>query len=511
MTANIPMTARKQNMNRRWNPPLGDVPTIALVGRPNVGKSTLFNRLTHSKQALVASVPGTTRDRKEGAVRRERYLFKLIDTGGMGFGTDLGFSTEVEGQIDEALLEADLVWVVLDAKDGLNPFDGELVQKINRANIPCKIVINKVDNDQRVGAMAEFYRLGIEEMHPISATHGRGLDSLLEASAAAIPGIVAQQHADSNEEDLEDESRPLRVAFLGRPNVGKSSLINCVLDRSRMIVSEIAGTTREAVEIPFSLQGRDYILVDTAGIRRKSRTKEHLEKIGVLQSLGALNRVDVAILVVDGSEALAVQDARIASYILEHRRAVVVAMNKWDVVDSGKAPRAGQQAKDVEADAMQRLRFLDFAPMVRTSALEGSGIEQLFKEIDKAAIQFRRRVQTADLNRMVQAAVMRFPPPAKGHSPTRVNYGTQLGSGPPFFRFFTNHPDQIGDAYTRFFEHQLRHAFGFKGTPLRIEWKGRDEKRRHDHHRSDGSHSEPKGKSPVMKPARKSGGKREGR
>jgi GTP-binding protein len=335
-------------------------------------------------------------------------------------------------------------------------------------------VVNKVDNVGRRQGLVEFYALGTERLQAISAEHGLGVDDLLEATAAELPGMRPARPAGTGEPEDAAAAPParadggLRVAFVGRPNVGKSSLVNLALGRARMIVSEVAGTTREAVETSFHLYGRDYVLVDTAGIRRRARTHEHLEKLGVLHSLGALDWVQVAVLVVDASEELATQDARIASYIVEHRRAVVVALNKWDRV-AGNARRA----REVEDAVRERLRFLEFAALVRTSAVDGTGIQPLFREIGRAATQFQREIQTADLNRMVQAATLRFPPPAQRGSPTRIYYGAQVGTGPPAFRFFTNHPKQIDDAYTRFFENQLRHHFGLQGTPVRIDWRAR--------------------------------------
>jgi len=470
---NFPTSDRKPLSTRNHPSPGGTagMPVIALVGRPNVGKSTLFNRLTRSRQALVAAVPGTTRDRREGVVDDGQYRFRLVDTGGMSFGMGLEFSREVEAQVGEAVVAADYLWLVLDAREGLNPFDADLHRWVVRQGRPYRVVVNKADDLRQRSNVAQFYALGTDRIHAISAEHALGVSDLLEATAADLPGMKR-----GVAEGVEDAGPgALRVAFLGRPNVGKSSLLNRVLGRARMIVSETAGTTREAVEVPFELYGRDYVLVDTAGIRRRARTEEHLEKLGVLHTLGSLDWVRVAILVVDASEEIATQDARIGSYILDHRRAVVVAMNKWDRVKGG-----ARHAKEVEEDIRERLRFLQFAAFVRTSAIEGAGIEALFREVQRAAAQFQREIRTADLNRVVQAASLRFPPPAQAGSPTRIHYGTQVGREPPAFRFFTNHPKRIDEAYTRFFENQLRHHFGLEGTPLRIEWRGRSGERTGD-------------------------------
>lgn len=462
----------KTNNNNREIPDIQR--TIVLIGRPNVGKSTLFNRLTRSRKALVTAVPGTTRDRKEAEVVRDEFTFKLVDTGGLGFGHEMAFSKEVEMQIETALNEADLVWMILDAKDGLNPFDEELHRRVVRSGKPFLAVINKADNPGRRDDLSEFYRLGVEDIFPISSHHGTGIGDLLESSSRILPAILAEQLGAAAEEE---GPHPTKVALVGRPNVGKSSLLNRILGDERMIVSPIPGTTRESVEVPFRAFGKEYLLVDTAGIRRKSKTKEHLEKIGVLQSLGAIPRVHVVLLVVDAAEEIATQDARIASYILERNRAVVLLLNKWDCIGKSRT-----KARAVEDDIERKLGFLNFAARVRTSALVdgplgGQGLEKVFREIDLAASQFSRKIQTADLNRMIQAAVLRFPPPMKGRSHTRINYGLQVATGPPTFRFFTNHPESIPDSYTRFFENQLRYHFGFAGTPLRIHWQGKDSSR----------------------------------
>jgi GTP-binding protein len=261
----------------------------------------------------------------------------------------------------------------------------------------------------------------------------------------------------------------VRLAFVGRPNVGKSSLVNRILGEERQIVSTVAGTTREAVEIPFRIFDADYVLVDTAGIRRRARTKEHLEKLSVVNALAAMDRADVIVLVVDAEDGAAEQDARIAGYILERGRGLVVAMNKWDRVMAGaKLP------KDAEADIGHTLRFTEFAPHVRISAVTGLGLERLFKEVAAVAREYGREVQTADLNRVAQLATRLTPPPGRSGSASRIFYGTQTRTRPPVFRFFTNHPDQIPESYSRFFENQLRYHFGFKGIPLRIEWRGRE-------------------------------------
>jgi GTP-binding protein len=438
-------------------------PTIALVGRPNVGKSTLFNRLAGGRRALVAATPGLTRDRRIEDVTFEGYRFFLVDTGGMAFEQEGTFSEAVAEQVAFGVEDASCVWLVMDATEGLNPFDHELYRWLLRRHKPVFLIVNKADNASRRAELGDFYALGSDALLAVSALHGTGISEALEATAAVLPELHAPPA-----DDMAEEGRAIRILFLGRPNVGKSSLLNCVLGEGRMIVSEQAGTTREAVDVEFCREGRIYKLIDSAGIRRRAKTKDYLEKIGVISSLGALRRTDVAVLVVDAAEAISEQDARIASYILEQRRGIVVALNKWDRVE-GDPERKSQ----CEEGFSRKLGFLAFAPRVQTSALHGTGIDRLFKEIQAVQQNFCRRIQTADLNRVLQMAALRQAPPARGRVPTKVFYGSQIRARPPTFCLFTNHPAEIKEPYTRYMEKQLRYHFGLKGTPLNIVWKGR--------------------------------------
>ncbi len=455
-----------------------DLPVLALVGRPNVGKSTLFNRLSGTRKALVAPVAGVTRDRREQVVRRDGYAFTLVDTGGMSFSAGGDFAQEIVQQITRAVASASALWLVLDARAGVNPYDAELHRLLLKSGKPLLVVINKAE-DMPSAALGEFFQLGGAEIFPLSALHGRGVNEALEATARLVPGMRAAQPGvegaapaavETDEPGTEEAlaGPAVRVAFVGRPNVGKSSLINRILGRERFIVSAQAGTTREALEVPFTWQGEPYLLVDTAGIRRKARTVEYLEKLSVVNALSALERVDVAVLVVDAAGGAADQDARIAGHILERRRALVVAFNKWDLL-------AKADQRPAEEAIRETLRFVDFAPHVRLSASTGEGLDILFKGIRKAYQQFTREVQTADLNRVLRMTVARTSPPPRGKSPSRIFYGAQFRTAPPGFRFFTNHPEQIRESYTRFMEHQLRYHFGFQGTPLIIDWRGRKE------------------------------------
>lgn len=447
-------------MNSKSTPP-----TIALVGRPNVGKSTLFNRLTRSRRALVASTPGLTRDRRIETVSFEGYRFQLMDTGGMTFSPDADFAGEIAEQVTVGIREASVVWLILDAVDGFSPYDKDLYLWLLREGKPVFVLVNKADNKGRSDDLGEFYALGTENIVAVSAIHGTGISAALEATARVIP------IEELDEEEAEERGdAPIRIAFMGRPNVGKSSLINRILGDARMIVSERAGTTREAVDTPFARDGQNFLLVDTAGIRRRAKTKDYLEKIGVLSSLGAMRRTDVTVLVVDGAEDIAEQDARIASYVLEQRRGLVVVLNKWDRIEGNS-----RRLEAVEKQFSRKLQFLNFAPRVQTSAESGYGLDQLFKEIREVYHNYNRRIQTADLNRVLQMSVLRQAPPARGRVPTKVFYGSQIRERPPTFCLFTNHPKEIRESYTRYMENQLRYHFGLKGTPVNIFWKGRRE------------------------------------
>lgn len=525
------MDTGQRTMALRAKPPQEDLPVVALVGRPNVGKSTLFNSLTRTRDALVAPVPGVTRDRRDAIVERDGLRFRLVDTGGMPFDKATPFGAEVERQIAFALSAAAIVWVIVDAADGLNPYDVELARRVRSGGRPWLVIANKAEGLERMGRLGEFYRLGAPQVVGVSALHRRGLGEALAASLELVPSLrIAEQRRapppslpsppsrpsppsafarpenntaarpenkpaarpelssaarqaphGSGEERAEETVPPaqteamqpgaIRVAFVGRPNVGKSSLVNAILGQPRFIVSDIPGTTREAVDVLVEVEGERYILVDTAGLRRKARTTGYLDKLSAVNTLHALDRAEVAVLVLDASERSVDQDARIAGQILERSRACVVALNKWDRVQGGNRP-----PQDVQGDIEHALRFLSLAEPVRVSAVAGTGLRHLFRAIRVAHRQFTRTVPTVDLNRALQIVAQHTPPPARGRAPTRVFYGTQTGTRPPTFKIFTNHPEQVRSEYTRFVEHRLRYHFGFEGTPLRIEWSGREKR-----------------------------------
>lgn len=443
-------------------------PVIAMIGRPNVGKSSLFNRITRTRKALVAPQPGLTRDRRVDLVEYEEYRFVLIDTGGMGFKPDGAFSREIDEQIELAVGEADIIWLIVDKVEGLNPYDIELYRWVSRFQKDVLVVVNKVDTYGRHEDLSEFYALGCSDVFGVSASHGHGISGVLERSNEFVPLLNTEEEPVEEKPEMGDGPKEIRIAFLGKPNVGKSSLVNSILGSDRMIVSDVPGTTRETVDLTLQFKGDSYVIMDTAGLRKKAKTVEYLEKIGALSSLNALYRTHVAILVLDASGEISDQDAKIAGYIQKQYRGVVIVINKWDQVGRNKS-----KEKEVMDDIAHKLRFLDYAPIVKTSAVKGEGVTKLFREIAKVYEQFNRKIQTADINRVVKLATTHQPPPAKGSSLTKIFYGTQVSRRPPRFSFITNHPQTLGESYKRFFENQFRFHFGFTGTPLKVEWKSR--------------------------------------
>lgn len=459
-----------------------------MIGRVNVGKSSLFNRLTHSRDALVNPEAGLTRDLREGEVRYEGARFTLVDSGGLGWeGT---YATDVFDQVQSALRRAVHVWLVADAVHGHGAWEDTLAQQIRRAGRSFSVVMNKVDNASREGMLGEFYGMGAKDLHPVSVLHGRGLQDLLDATLRLLPPAT---------EALSAFVPPVRMALFGRPNVGKSSLANRLLGQDRMIVSAEAGTTREAIPISLHTARGVFVLIDSAGVRRRSRTPYGLEKLGVVHTLHALENADVAVLVVDASEPMAEQDQRLAGIILERGRGLVVALNKWDLLNVDEA-----KAQAVEELARRRLRFAAHAPLLRVSALRGWGDERLLRTVSGVAAEHSKRITTGDLNRVLREVVHNTPPPALGRFPTRIYYAAQVRTAPPVFCLHTNHTQTIPRSYTLFIVQRLRYHFGFSGCPIQIHW--------HDHHQSSRTSLRAKGsKKPrralQQRPRKRPGGK----
>ncbi len=426
-------------------------PVIAIVGRPNVGKSTLFNRLVGRRQALVRDVPGVTRDRLYGTVSFERWQATAVDTGGFEPGATSDLVQAVREQVMVAIDEADAVVFVVDARDGLTPLDAEIAAILRKSGRPVVIAANKVDGAGQEAAVGECYRLGFPHVLPVSGEHGRGVAELLERLRDITPA-AAPEPADGG----------TRVAIVGRPNVGKSSLVNAVLGHQRVLVHAEPGTTRDPVDTPLSFRGRPYVLVDTAGIRRKGRVSEPLEKLSVIMALKSLERCDVAVLILDAAEGVTAQDAHIAGYAHEAGRALVVTVNKWDLV-----PRGSVQKADIVGQIYERLPFLDYAPVCFISALEGTGLSDLFDVVDEVAGEARRRIQPGELLTLFRTAVERRPMSSRGVA-LRIVSAQQVAVSPPTFALKVNLPDKIHFSYERYLVNSLRHAHRFSGSPVRL-------------------------------------------
>jgi GTPase len=433
------------------------VPRIALVGRPNVGKSTLFNRIAGRRKAITDARPGSTRDRNYAQVTWQGSAFELIDTGGLLLQTDDPLLGPASKQAERAIEEADLVLLVVDARAGLLPDDKAIAARLRRLGKQVLVAVNKVEGD--ADGLAEFARLGFEEMRSISAEHGLGIGDLLDEALSRVPKVAA----------AEDEARPLRLALVGRPNVGKSSLLNRFLGSDRALVSPIPGTTRDAVDSLLEKNGKRYLFVDTAGIRRARHLKENVDHVSVLQARRSLDRADVAIVMLDAAEGLREMDATIAGYAEAAGRAVVVAVNKWDLADEKKLKQ-----RTTEEDVRHALKFLSWARVVFISAQSGKGLTALLKAAEEAHEANRLRVTTGQLNRALADAMQGFlPKAAKGNKPVKLLFATQIGVAPPTFALSLNHPVDLHFSYKRYLENQLRKAFGFQGSPIVIKVRTR--------------------------------------
>ncbi len=426
-------------------------PIIAIVGRPNVGKSTLFNRLVGRRSSLVRDVPGVTRDRLYGTAAFERWQATVVDTGGFEPGSTDDLVAAMRAQIMQAIEEADLVVFTVDAREGLMPMDEDIARILRRSGRPVVVAANKVDGGAQDAMLGEVHRLGFPDVLPVSAEHGRGVAELLEAIRAAAPPPVAEARSEGP-----------RVAIVGRPNVGKSSLVNAVLGQPRVLVHSAPGTTRDSVDTPLTFRGRPYVLIDTAGIRRKGKVSEALEKLSVVMALKSLERCQVAILLLDASEGVTAQDAHIAGYAHDAGRAVVVAVNKWDLVPPNMVTRA-----DVTGQIRDRLPFLDYAPICFTSAVKATGLGDLFDTVDRVAAEAQRRVQPGELLTLFRAALERRPM-SWGGAPLRIQSAQQVAVSPPTFALRVNLPDKIHFSYERYLVNSLRHAHPFTGSPIRL-------------------------------------------
>ncbi len=426
-------------------------PILAIVGRPNVGKSTLFNRLVGRRRSIVHDMPGVTRDRLYGTVVFERWQATVVDTGGFEPRPTSDLVVGVRSQVLTALEEADLVIFVVDGRTGLTLLDEEIAAVLRKGPRPVLLAVNKVDTAAQESLVAEYYRLGFPRILSVSAEHGRGVAELLEAARELAPAVPVEPAAEG-----------ARVAIIGRPNVGKSSLVNSVLGHERVLVHEQPGTTRDAVDTPVTFRGKSYLLIDTAGIRRKGKVSETLEKLAVVMALKSLERCEVAVLVLDASEGVTAQDAHIAGYAGDAGRAMVVAVNKWDLVPPGMLQKA-----DVVGQIYDRLPFLEYAPVCFTSAVTRHGLGELFDEIDRVAVEARKRVSPSELLAVFRQAIERRPLSMRGAA-LRLHSAQQVAVSPPTFALRVNLAGEIHFSYQRYLVNSLRHAFGFAGSPIRL-------------------------------------------
>ncbi len=434
------------------------LPVIALVGRPNVGKSTLFNRLTRSREALVANFPGLTRDRKYGEGEWQGRRFVVIDTGGIT-GEEEGIDSAMAAQSRQAIEEASVVLFLVDAREGLTAADEHIAEQLRIGGKPFFLVANKIDGLNPDVAVADFYSLGFDAVYPITATHGRGLAQLMGASLADLPGATPDSGAP------EEGRGGIRIAVVGRPNVGKSTLVNRMLGEDRVVVYDEPGTTRDSIYIDFERDGETYTLIDTAGVRRRKNVRLTVEKFSIVKTLQAIDDANVVILLMDAREGLVDQDLHIMGYALEAGRALVVALNKWDGLEQG-------QKEWIRKELDRRLRFVDFADVHFISALHGTGVGHLYDSVQRAYASATDQLTTNRLTRILEDAVADHPPPMIRGRRIKLRYAHAGGRNPPLIIVHGNQTDDVPDNYTRYLEKTFRRALDLHGTPVRIEYRG---------------------------------------
>jgi GTP-binding protein len=450
-----------------------DLPLVALVGRPNVGKSSLYNRLVGGRPALVEDIPGVTRDRRYGLADWGPKHFRVVDTGGLD-PSAVGILGAMRQQTLRALDEADLVVFVVDAREGITGVDSDVAKVLRQSGRPVLVAANKVDSARAEAAASEAFALGFPDVFPISASHGRGVNDLLDLVVARLPKTARVPGKPSEQADGSSEAPEtglLKLAFIGKPNVGKSSLVNCLLGEERVLVHDQPGTTRDPIDTPFSFGGREYLLVDTAGMRRRRSIDTLTEHVAAKMARDQLDRCDVAALVIDAREGATAEDARLASMIEDSGRCALVVLNKKDLV--------GRAAIDAKIESTrEQLAFLRYAPVLVTSAVTRAGVTGILAEAAKAFDQASRRISTGELNKLLEQIVSQQPPPSgRGGRHVKLYYVTQASSRPPTFFLSTNHPPEVGFPYRRFLIKRLREAYGFEGTPIRLVLRAHRQKK----------------------------------
>ena len=440
-------------------------PIVAIVGRPNVGKSTLFNRVTRTKDALVDDYPGVTRDRHYGDGSWNDVEFTLIDTGGYTAGDD--FAEEIRLQVQQAIADADAIIVLLDGKEGISPFDQEIIEILRVVDKPIFYAVNKIDGAEQEVMTADFYELGIDHLYPLSAEHRYGLNDLFDDVAEALAGQAVESTG-------EDGQEMIKLAVVGRPNVGKSSLINRILGEKRLLVSDIPGTTRDATDSVCNLNGKAYLLIDTAGIRRKGKVSQKLEKFSIIKALRSLDRCDVALIVMDAAEGITEQDISIAGYAYERGCGCILLLNKWDLVPSEDRRTAGRYRQRLRDQA----KFLGFAPAATISALTGQRVHKVFEMVDEVYDQYQRRIGTGQLNRIFERALEKNVPSLHHGKRIKFYYAVQVTAKPPTVVCFVNYPHAVHFSYQRYLINQLRQETGLDKTPIRLVLRQRERRKK---------------------------------
>lgn len=441
-------------------------PIVALVGRPNVGKSTMFNRVTKSRKALVDPTPGVTRDRHYERVEWEGSAFILVDTGGIDDNPEDLLVNHIREQALAAIGEADIVLFLMDGKEGVTPADYEVVELLRRTRKPIFHVVNKVDSpEQELEMLSQFYELGVEKLWPVSAEHSYGFRTLMDDLTAIIDK--------SGDDGAELPENTVKVAFFGRPNVGKSSMINRILGEERMVVSDISGTTRDSVDTLLTHGNYSYLLIDTAGIRRKGKTKDKLEKFSILKSLGALERCDVAVVLIDADEGITEQDSKVIGYALDHGRGLIILVNKWDLIKDDR-----KRQEHLMAEIGRQLPFVGFAPLLNVSAKTGYGVKRLFPAIGSVFRQYQATFPTAALNNLLRDALDAHTPPIYKNKRLKFYYTSQVGTRPPKFVLMTNSSKGVHFSYKRYLTNRYRDGLGLDKVPIQLIFKdkkgGRD-------------------------------------
>jgi GTPase len=445
------------------------LPILAIVGRPNVGKSTLFNRLVGERKAIVHDLPGVTRDRNYGSAEWSGKKFLVVDTGGLDTEAEEGLEERVQEQSRSAILEADVILFLLDGKGGLNPIDRQAIKQLRKANKPVFFAVNKLDTLKKQDNLYEFYSLGLDRLYPLSAEHGIGVSDIMSEIVSLFPD---EPEAADPVEEVKPEA-PLCITIIGRPNAGKSTLTNRLLGFERSVVHSKPGTTRDALDTPFELNGLPCILVDTAGMRRKARIDDKVERFSVQRALRVVDRGDLVIHVIDAAEGVTDQDAQILAYAFQRGKALLLAINKWDL--------PSKDDKDVEAyraEVYYNLSFLEHVPVAFISAVTGFGMRKMLETAGRLLKAYQRKISTSALNQALQTIVKAHPAPLNQGRAVKFYYGTQTGTRPPTFTLFVNTPSAVGEGYRRYLIHQMRDSLGLEHTPIKLFLRARREQRK---------------------------------